>query len=158
MVLAVGNEDDDAAVALGRLAREGEQRLLEGLAHGRTLHVGQRGVDAPRKGLGHAVVRGNGELHLRLAGEDDEPHAVLLQPVEELVDGILGPLEAVGFEVLGQHRVRDVDHEHHLDALALLLAELRAQLRACGGEDEQRERRAEEDELQLHAPGRDVGH
>ena len=68
-----------------------------------------------------------------------------MQTVEELVDGVFGPLQPVGFEIFGQHRVRDVYGQHHLDALRLLLAEFRPELRACRRQYEQRDRRAEEE-------------
>ena len=92
-----------AAVPRFRLAREGEQRLFESLADGRALHRHERRVDPPREGPRHAVVGGDRQLHLRLAGEDDQSHAVLPQPLEELADGVFGPFEAVGFEILGEH-------------------------------------------------------
>lgn len=141
-----------------RVAREGEQRLFECLADSRALHRNQRGVDAAGEGPGHAVVRGDGQLHLRLAGEDDQTHAVLLEPVEELADGVFGPLEAVGLEVFGEHRVRDIDHQHHLDALGLLLAEFRPELRAGRRQCDQQHGRGEEQELDDHAAVRDFGH
>ena len=121
-------------------------------------HRRQRRVEALGEGLRHTVVRRDGQLYLRFSREDDQPHAVLPEPVEKFVDGIFGALEPVGFEILGQHRVRDVDHEHHLHALRLLLAELRPELRACRRQYEQRDRRAEEDEFERHAPGRNFGH
>ena len=158
VVLAVGDEDDDAAVVLLGFARKRHQGLRQRLADGRALHRHQRRVDALGEGLGHAVVRGDRQLHLRLPGEDDQPDAVLMQTVEELVDGVFGPLQPVGFEIFGQHRVRDVYGQHHLDALRLLLAEFRPELRACRRQYEQRDRRAEEDEFERHAPGRNFGH
>ena len=131
MVLAVGDEDDDAAVVLLGFARKRHQGLRQRLADGRALHRHQRRVDALGEGLGHAVVRGDRQLDLGFAREDDQSHAVLLQPLEEFADGVFGPFETVGFEIFGQHRVRNVDREHHFDALGFLLAELRTELRAC---------------------------
>ena len=121
-------------------------------------HGGHRGRNALGKGLGHAVVGGDGELYGGVAGKDDHPNAVLFQTVEEFVDRVFCPLKAVRFEIFGQHRVGDVDGEHHLDALALLFTQLRPELRAGCGEDQQRDGRREEDEFQLHAPRRNVGH
>ena len=158
MVLAVGDEDDDAAVALLRVAREGQQGLFQRLADGRALHRYQRRVDPPCEGPGHAVVRGDRQLDLGFAREDDQSHAVLLQPLEEFADGVFGPFETVGFEIFGQHRVRNVDREHHFDALGFLLAEFRTELRARRSQYDQRDGGAEKDEPESRAPGRYFGH
>ena len=158
VVLTVGDEHDDTAAAGFGFARKGQQRLFQRLADGRTLHRHQRGIDAAREGFGHAVVGGDGQLHFGFSGEDHQPHAVLPQAVEEFVDGVFGAFEPVGLEILGQHGVGDVDNEHHLDALRLLLAEFRTELRPCGRQRQQRECRAEEDEFQQNAPGRHLGH
>ena len=45
-------------------------------------------------------------MHYGVAREDDQSHAILLESVEELVDGVFGAFEAVGLEILGEHRVR----------------------------------------------------
>ncbi len=110
------------------LPERAKQRLFQRLAHGRTLDRDERGVDAAGERPGHAVVRRDGQLHLGLPGEDHQPHTVLPQSVEEFADGILGPFQPVGLEVFGQHRIGDVDGQHHFDALRLLFAELGLEL------------------------------
>lgn len=97
-------------------------------------------------------------MHYGVAREDDQSHAILLESVEELVDGVFGAFEAVGLEILGEHRVRNIDHEHHLDTPALHLAEFRTQLRPCERQGEQGECREVQDEFQTPAPRRSVGH
>ncbi len=158
MVLAVGNQHDDPAAGFFGIARKGQQRLFQRLAHGRTLDRDERGVDAAGERPGHAVVRRDGQLHLGLPGEDHQPHTVLPQSVEEFADGILGPFQPVGLEVFGQHRIGDVDGQHHFDALRLLFAEPGPELRPCGRQREQGESRAEKDEFQGDASGRNFGH
>ena len=82
-----------------------------------------------------------------------------MQTVEELVDGVFGPLQPVGFEIFGQHRVRNVDREHHFDALGFLLAEFRTELRVRRSQYDQRDGGAEKDEPEKPcAPGRYFGH
>jgi tryptophan synthase beta chain len=46
-----------------------------------------------------------------------------LQTLKEAVDSILGALQAVGLEVLGKHRIRHIDNQHHLHALGLHLTQ-----------------------------------
>lgn len=161
MVLAVGNEHDGAAalVVVRRLG-EGEQRLRQRPAHGRTLHRHQRGVDAACESPRHAVIRRHGQLHAGFAREDHQTDALLAEPFDEAVDGILRTLQTAGLEILGQHRVRDIDHQHQLHAFGFLLAEFRAGLRTRGGECQQPHGTDEEQEFEPQAPrsrfGREV--
>ena len=140
------------------LFRKGHGGQREGLTDVGALHRNHRRGYSAGKGFGHAVVRGDRQLHYGVAREDDQSHAILLESVEELVDGVFGAFEAVGLEILGEHRVRNIDHEHHLDTPALHLAEFRTQLRPCERQGEQGECREVQDEFQTPAPRRSVGH
>ena len=112
---AVGDEHDDASCGVISLFRKGHGGQREGLTDVGALHRNHRRGYSAGKGFGHAVVRGDRQLHYGVAREDDQSHAILLESVEELVDGVFGAFEAVGLEILGEHRVRNIDHEHHLD-------------------------------------------
>ncbi|MNX95365.1 hypothetical protein D3C86_1276370 [compost metagenome] len=60
---------------------------------------------------------------------------------DEVLEDPLGHLEAVGgLEVLGPHGARDVEGEHHVDAVALLLEPAPGALGPAQGDDHQRER------------------
>mgnify|MGYP000565051599 CR=1 FL=1 len=91
-------------------------------------------------------------MHYGVAREDDQSHAILLESVEELVDGVFGAFEAVGLEILAS-----IEFETSTTSIisippALHLAEFRTQLRPCERQGEQGECREVQDEFQTPRP------
>ena len=80
VILAVGDEDDDARIAAA--ARKGHLGQRQRLADRRSLHGGHRGRNPFGEGFGHAVVGGDRQLYGGVACEDDHPDAILFQSVE----------------------------------------------------------------------------
>jgi hypothetical protein len=94
---------------------DGVERLLEPVAHRGPAVGRQRRQPVPH---GRAV---GGRLHqrLRLAGEDHQPDLEALgQPVEEAAGGLPRRLQPGRLDVVGVHRPRHVQHQHHRGLLA----------------------------------------
>ena len=156
VVLAIGDEHHHATTLALRGEGAGCQVDSGGYVGALLAHRGGRY-------LRYEVARGDvvardGELHVGVAREDDDTNLVLLYPLQQTTHSILGALQAVGLEVLGEHRVAHVDSQHYLDALALHLAELGAYLRTGQADDQEREADDEEGRLEAAATWRVVGH
>ena len=76
------------------------------------------------------VVERERGLEERGARERDQADAVVLEPADQVDDRELRALEAIRSRVLGQHAARHVDGEQHVDAAAVLLLPVEAELGA----------------------------
>ena len=128
VVHTVGEQDDDFALgfAVFDAVDGGGQAVAEGgaVAHHAAFEVAQLFEQ-------HLVVHRQRHLGECLAGEHHQPHAVVLTAVDEFGGHFLGGLEAVGFEVLGQHTARDIHGQHDVDALHSHLLAAQLALRTC---------------------------
>lgn len=80
-----------------------------------------------------------GHLHDRLAGKHDEPHAIAGQVRQQVAHIGLGPLEAVGKNVFGGHRTRDVQKHEEVHAALLDGLGIDAESRPGSRHDHQRD-------------------
>ncbi len=79
-----------------------------------------------------------------VSGEGDDPDPVVRPSLDELARHFANRLEARGLvaahrKILGQHRLRNVEHQHDVDPAGLHLRETLAQLRPRHGDDQERE-------------------
>ena len=82
-------------------------------------------------------------------GEDHQSDAVAVAVGDERAGHLLGGRDAVGPEVAGEHRGRDVDGQHDVDALGVRADVLFDVLRSRQRHDEQREGRRTQREGQV---------
>ena len=128
MVLAVGEDEEGAgALRVGPLARhvEGLHGDAERLPEVGPLRRDERGLGGVEEEADGAEVGRQRALEERLAREHDEADAAAGEVVEHLVDLVLRPRQPARRHVLGQHRLRDVEGDDHVEPLLLDLAELR---------------------------------
>ena len=152
-VLAVGHENDGPVTFLTALEQRYRNfdRVTDRAArfrHG--VHV-----DGPREHHGRVVIDGERAQRHRFARKRHQPHAVALEPADQIADLALGRFEPVGRDVLGQHRERGVQRDHHVDALPLDFDELASKARAGDGADHHREGQQAQDAFgELAAPAK----
>ena len=153
VVLTVCDEDDGAALLALRAeaAGTGSKRI----GKRRTLHGNGAGADGIEEYLGRHVVGGNRQLDKGLTGKDHEADPVARQFVDQSGDGQFGTLQPVRRIVLRQHRIGDVQGNHHLHALAFTLLEARTQLRT--GEADRKEEKGDGEEGNLEPALSDGG-
>ncbi len=114
VVDAVGEEDDDLAVGVGLL--EAVERLAEAGADRRLAAVDAAELQATHQLAQHAVVDGQRRDGGGGGPERDHADAVVAAAGDEAVDDVLGRLEAVRVEVVGLHRVGQVEGDDDVDA------------------------------------------
>mgnify|MGYP006945753277 CR=1 FL=1 len=105
--------DDD--LALGVALAQAVDCRRQSVADGRAV-LDQSAADAGQKGLQRALVGGQRALREGFAGEGHQSDAVAVAVGDERSGHLLGRRDAVGLEVAGQHRGRDVDGQHDVDA------------------------------------------
>ena len=133
VVHAVGQQDDDLRFGIA-LAQAVDRR---------------RQAVADRRGLEGALVGGQGALREGLARECHQPDPVAVAVGDERSGHLLGRRDAVGPEVACQHRARDVDRQHDVDALGVRVRKPLHVLRARQRHDQQRECRRTQHERQV---------
>ena len=67
------------------------------------------------------MIGGHGALREGFSGKDGQTDIVVRTSADEFSCHILGGLHTVGLQVLGKHRCGDVDGQHDVDALNVLL-------------------------------------
>ena len=132
-------------------------RRGQSVADGRAV-FDQSAADAGQEGLQGALVGGQGALRESFAGERHQADAVAVAVGDERSGDLLGGRDAVGFEVAGQHRARNVDGQHDVDTLGVGADVLLDVLRTRQRHHEQREGRRAQYERQVtqvvtHGPG-----
>lgn len=151
LVFAVGDEDDDFVVVA--FFFEGFQARVDGVAEGGAAlrdDADVEGVDALAEGV---VIEGERALQKGGAGEGDEAEAVGAGELHEVEGGEFGALEAVGFEVFGEHAARGVDGDEDVEAALAGLFPAEAPLRPGEREDEKDHGDDEEAEAEFLAGG-----
>ena len=145
MVLAVAH-DEERARALVRRARPVRRRRIERLTRdrkrGREVGALDRdllGIDGLEEEADGRAVGRERALQERLAGEDHEPDAVAAARLHDALDLQRRTVEAARGDVLGPHRVRDVEGDHEVEALGRGVARRRAEARAGEGDAERAE-------------------
>ena len=86
---------------------------------------------------------------VRVPGEGDDADPVVRPALDELARHFANRIDARGLvaadrKILGQHRLRNVEHQHDVDPARFDLGEALAQLRPRHGDDEEREAQQEE--------------
>ncbi len=116
VIFAVRDHDDDPL--LDRRIGERVEGEFERGPEVCALNRGQFRVHRVEKEPRGPVVGGQGTLDERLAGEGDETDAVPVQPLDQALDLELGALQAVGGDVLRQHRRGQVERHDDVHAFA----------------------------------------
>ena len=70
---------------------------------------------------GGAMIAGKRHLQVGLPANTTIPYAVVAQFIDELRDGLFGPFEPVGFNVVRQHALAHVECDHDIDPAAAYL-------------------------------------
>ena len=148
-VLAVGHQDDRLEPLRGGPAlpalRKQLARRRQGRADVRALLGQHVGIGHLQEHVGRAVVQRQGALDERRAGEKDETDAAVLDALQETAQLGLGPLEATGRDVLGAHRIGDVEDDHHIRS-PLRHGDLAGAPLRAGQRDQQPEQSRQEEE------------
>ncbi len=145
-VLAVREQEDDLIARLAALGAQARQHLARrghrpadgGAAH---RHVRRREV-APEEL--HGIVVGGRWIGQGLAGEGHQADPVTGQAVHQPLELALGALEPRRVHVLGQHRLREVERHHQIEAALLLEVGAAARLGARQRQRQQADREADE--------------
>ena len=139
VVLSVGQQDDDLAlgVALAQAVDCRRQSVADGRAvlHHAAAQASQQGLQ--RSPIGRQRALGEG-----FAREGHQSDAVAGAVGDEVAGDLLGCLDAVGLEVLGQHRGRNIDRQHDVDAFGVARRAFIDRLGAGQRYDEERDGRA----------------
>ena len=93
------------------------------------------GVDIVEHHAEGGVVAGGWALEEGVAGEGDEADAVAVELIEEVSDAPFGLLEAVGFEVGGEHAVGGVEGDEDVEGALANGFPFVSPLGAGGGEE-----------------------
>ena len=149
VVHAVREQDHD--LRLGVALAQAVDGRGQTVADGRAV-LDQTAADAGQQGLEGALVRGQGALREGLAGEGDQADPVAVAVGDERAGDLLGRRDAVGLEVAGEHRPRDVDGQHDVDTLGVRPGILFDALRAGQRHDGQGQRCEPQHERQVAQP------
>ena len=76
-------------------------------------------VDALEEHLGRHEVIGDGKLGIGLTCEYNETHLVVVEIIDKTRQHTLGPFKTIGLDILSQHRVGDIEANHHLNTFLL---------------------------------------
>ena len=129
-------EDDETVVASGAFVEglDGEAERAGQLAAAARHGEGVDGLD----GLSDSgVIGGEGSLKVGVASENDEADAVAGEEGKQVLSGELGAGEAIGSEVVSEHRAGGIDCDDEIaSSLALRLLFL-APAGAAGSENEE---------------------
>jgi hypothetical protein len=82
----------------------------------------------------HRIVVGGGRIGQGFAREGDQPHAVARQAIHQALELALGPLQARGIDVLGQHRLGEIERDDDVDPALLFQARAPSCLRSRQGQ------------------------
>ena len=146
VVHAVGQQDD--YLRLGLALAQAVDRRCQAVADRRAV-FDQAAADARQQGLQRPLVGGQGALREGLACECHQSDPVAVAVGDERSGHLLGRRDAVGPEVACQHRARDVDRQHDVDALGVRVRKPLHVLRARQCHDQQRECRRTQHERQV---------
>ena len=114
VVGTVGQQDDHLGLGFGIL--DTAHRIGQAQSDGRTI-LDQTAVDAVEQVDEHGMVGGQGTLCETLSGKDHQADVVAMTAGDEGRGNRFGRLQAVGFEVFGQHTGRDIQRHDYVDAL-----------------------------------------
>src|SRR5690606_6281275 len=154
VVLAVGDDEEGAGALCGRLTLhvEGLERDAERLAEVGALRRDKGGLGGVEEEADGAEVGREGTLQECLAGEDDEAGAAAAELGEEALDLVLRTGEPARSDILGLHRLRDVEGDEHVEAVLLDLAEVGSVARPGEGDGGEEDGAGEEGGLPATAP------
>jgi hypothetical protein len=113
--VAVGREDDHAA--LGRRLAQPVDRDAEAVADRGAAPVDHAELEAADHRAQRLVVGRQRQERVRVAAEDHAADAVVRAAADEVIDDVLGGVEAVGLDVGRLHRQRQIEREHDVDAV-----------------------------------------
>ena len=158
MILAVGDQDDRARLPRTRLGHpvEGLERNAERLSNRGALDRNQIRLHRLEEQRRRRVVQRQGQFQEGAAGKGNQRDTVSFQPLQQIGDLAPGTFEPAQFaarlRIQHEHRVRDVEGDHDVDALPvhLLPHEAPARLRQRRHEREH----GDEHENRLQTPSR----
>lgn len=154
MVFAVG--DDDDGLALLAVLRKTLHGQSDGLCHVRALRADERRVDVLQEEFGRHIVARDGQLDEGVAGEDHHSYLVVAEVIHQVLHHDLALLQSRRRHVLRHHGVADVEADHRLYALSLLVRDAASRLRAGDHDDHQGDGRHQQPKLDSRAPARDT--
>src|SRR5262249_11675625 len=146
LVVAVGDQQD-RLIAVGTRLKYFE-RLSNGVADRGAAPRCARGVELIERPAKRVVIDRERTLHHRLTGEGDQADALTFQTVHQRGDVGLGAAEPAGWDVLGQHRPRDVDHDVEIGAAGSDFLVLRAEARPGEGDQAGYQGRLSQEQLE----------
>ncbi len=110
-------------------------------------------VQGAERLLEGAVIEGKGALEEGLASEGDQADAAAPVALDVIQNGELGPLQAAGRDIRGQHAARAIQHEDHVLAQQVAGIGALAPLGPGQGQADPRHRQYEQPVLDLAADG-----
>ena len=117
MIFTIGDENNSLFGSL--VGCETTYSQIDGSTDSCTLQRHHTRVDALEEHLCRHEVVGDWELSIGFACKDNETHLIVVEIIDKTRQHTLGPLKAIGLDVLSQHRVGDIETNHHLDAFLL---------------------------------------
>ena len=156
MVFTIGNHDNRLANTLFLGETVGSH--VDRTGNVRTLGSHHRGIDAREEHLRRHIIAGDRKLYEGIAGKHDQTDLIVGEVVHQILHHHLTALQTTGDDILCPHGVTDIDGDDGLDAYALLVTDLRTQLRTGQHHDQQCQSTQQQPELHRRTEPRHIRH
>ena len=134
VVLTIGDHDDGSThiVLLGKTL--GGKR--DGIADIGTLSLDQPRCDILQEHLCRYIITGDRQLHEGIACKDNQSDLVVAEVIYQILYQHLALVETGRSHILGKHGIGDIETDHRLDAITLVVRNLASHLRASHHHDD----------------------
>ena len=156
MIFTIGDKNNSL---LGSLVRcKTAYCQIDGSTDSCALQRHHARIYALEEHLGRHKVIGDGKLGIGLTCEYNETHLVVVEIIDKTRQHALGPFKTIGLDILSQHRIGDIETNHHLDAFLLDGLKFRAELRTGSSDYEADKGKHLDSELDAKLPFADTLH